>query len=111
MSELIGFFRLLDKWDRIGKRKKSKGIRAAIRRKTIRKTQKQQGKLGSKLGQISAENRIKPWSVTQSQAKRINEIALLWLFRDQGVGGSNPLSPTNLHFSHVQRSDRTAFCM
>jgi hypothetical protein len=52
-------------------------------------------KLGSKLSQISAENRIKPQSVTRSQAKRINEIALPLLFRDQGVGGSNPLSPTN----------------
>ena len=34
------------------------------------------GKLGSIVSQISAENRIKPWSATQSQAKRINEIAL-----------------------------------
>ena len=52
-------------------------------------------KLGSNLGQLSAENRVKRGSVTQSQAKRINEIAFPWLFRDQGFGGSNPLSPTN----------------
>ncbi len=54
-------------------------------------------KLGSNLGQLDAENRVKPWSVTQSQAKRINEIAFLWFLRDQGVGGSNPLAPTNLY--------------
>ena len=40
-------------------------------------------KLGSDLGQLRAENRVKPWSVTQSQAKRINEIASLWFLRDQ----------------------------
>jgi hypothetical protein len=38
--------------------------------------------LGSKLGQLSAENRIISWSVTQNQAKRINEIAFLLSFRD-----------------------------
>ena len=42
-------------------------------------------KLGSNLGPITAENRVKPWSVTQNQAKRINDIAFLWLLRDQGV--------------------------
>jgi hypothetical protein len=51
-------------------------------------------KLESNLGPITAENQVKPGSVTQNQAKRINEIALRWLLRDQGVGGSNPLSPT-----------------
>ncbi len=40
-------------------------------------------KLGSNLGQLGAENPVKPWSVMQSQAKRINEIAFLWLLRDQ----------------------------
>jgi hypothetical protein len=40
--------------------------------------------------------------VTQSQAKRINEIAFLSLFRDQGVGGSNPLSPA-IVFRHLTR--------
>jgi hypothetical protein len=53
-------------------------------------------KLGSNLGPITAENQVKLGSETQNQAKRINEIALHWLLRDQGVGGSNPLSPTNL---------------
>ena len=42
-------------------------------------------KLGLNLGQLSAENRVKPWSVTQSQAKRINEIALRCLLRDQSA--------------------------
>jgi len=64
-------------------------IRAAGRRK-----------LGSNLGQIPAENGLKLCSLTQSQAKRINEIALRWLLRDQGVGGSNPLSPT-IYFSNT----------
>ena len=40
-------------------------------------------KLGSNLGPISAENQVKPWYETQSQAKRINKIVLLWLLRDQ----------------------------
>jgi len=47
-------------------------------------------KLGSNLGQLAAKNRVKPWSVTQSQAKRINEIEFLLFLRDQGVGSSNP---------------------
>jgi len=37
-------------------------------------------KLESDLSQLSAENRVKRGSVTQSQAKRINEIAFLWSF-------------------------------
>jgi hypothetical protein len=49
-------------------------------------------KLGSNLGPITAENQVKPGSVTQNQAKRINEIALRWLLRDQVVGGSNSFS-------------------
>jgi hypothetical protein len=40
-------------------------------------------KLGSNLGPITAENQVKPWSVTQNQAKRINEIVLLLSFREQ----------------------------
>jgi len=51
-------------------------------------------KLGSNLGPITAKNQLKPWSVTQNQAKRINKLVHLFLLRDQGVGGSNPLSPT-----------------
>jgi len=50
-------------------------------------------KLESDLSQLSAENRVKRGSVTQRQAKRINEIAFRGCFRVQGVGGSNPLSP------------------
>src|SRR5207248_3947549 len=53
-------------------------------------------KLESNLSQLRPENRVKRGSMTQSQAKRINEIVFPWLFRDQGVGGSNPLSPTIL---------------
>ena len=34
----------------------------------------------------------------------------LLLVRDQRVGGSNPLSPTILHFSGSERSDRRVFC-
>src|SRR5207249_656795 len=52
------------------------------------------------MGPIAAENRVKPWSKTQNQAKRINKIVFLSLLRDQGVGGSNPLSPTIL-FNHL----------
>jgi hypothetical protein len=52
-------------------------------------------KLGSDLGPITAENQLKLRCETQNQAKRINEIALHCQIRDQGVGGSNPLSPTN----------------
>ena len=60
-----------------------------------KKTESGMAKLGSNLGQISAENGIKPYCQTQNQAKRINEIVFRCFFRDQGVGGSNPLSPTN----------------
>ena len=41
-------------------------------------------KLGSNLGPIAAENRVKPRSETQNQAKRINEIVFLWMLRDRG---------------------------
>ena len=37
------------------------------------------------MGPLTAENRVKPWSETQNQAKRINEIVFLSLLRDQGV--------------------------
>ena len=56
----------------------------------------QHQELGSNLGPFTAEHRVKPWSETQNQAKRINNIGYRLLLRDQGVGGSNPLSPTNL---------------
>ena len=32
------------------------------------------------------------------------------LVRDQGVGGSNPLSPTNLSLAHPTRSFPPTFC-
>jgi hypothetical protein len=53
-------------------------------------------KLGSNLGPFTAEYRVKPWSETQNQAKRINNIGYRLLLRDQGVGGSSPLSPTTI---------------
>jgi hypothetical protein len=46
-------------------------------------------------GPTGSQLRVKPWCETQNQVKRINEIGYCWLLRDQGVGGSNPLSPTN----------------
>ena len=55
-------------------------------------------KLGSDLGPIAAENRVIGAKTTQNQLKRDNNLAFLPLLRDQGVGGSNPLSPTILQF-------------
>ena len=52
-------------------------------------------KLGSNLGPFAAENRRTRGKTTQSQPKRDNKLANRFLVRDQGVGGSNPLSPTN----------------
>jgi hypothetical protein len=43
------------------------------------------GKVGSNLGPFTAEYRVKPWSETQNQAKRINNIGYWLLLRDQGV--------------------------
>jgi hypothetical protein len=40
-------------------------------------------KLGSNLGPFTAEYRVKPWSGTQNQAKRINNIGYWLLLRDQ----------------------------
>ena len=40
-------------------------------------------KPGSK-GQLAMEDPVKSWSVTQSQAKRINEIQLLLFLRNHG---------------------------
>jgi len=58
-SELVGLFRLLDKWDREWE-EQSQNNRTGIKGTTILPTQKQPEKLGSIMGQISAENRIKP---------------------------------------------------
>ena len=41
-------------------------------------------KLGSNLGPFTAEYRVKPWSGTQNQAKRINNMGYWLLLRDQG---------------------------
>ena len=54
-------------------------------------------KLGSNLGQLSAENGVKRGSVTQSQVKRINEIAFLWLFRDHPRTENSSNLSNNLH--------------
>jgi len=51
-------------------------------------------KLGSNLGPIAAENHAFRPNETHYRPKRINKLAHRWLIRDQGVGGSNPLSPT-----------------
>ena len=52
--------------------------------------------LGSNLGPFAAENRRTRGKTTQSQPKRDNKLANPFLVRNQGVGGSNPLSPTIL---------------
>ena len=50
---------------------------------------------------LAAEYRPKRTCSTQNKAKRANKIVFLLLVRDQGVGGSNPLSPTN-SFNNLQ---------
>jgi hypothetical protein len=50
----------------------------------------------SNLSPIAPEYRTKRSSTTQSPPIRINEIVNRLRFRDQGVGGSNPLAPTIL---------------
>ena len=58
-------------------------------------------KLGSNLGPFAAENQRTRDKSTQNQPKRNNKLANRLLVRDQGVGGSNPLSPTNV-FNKIQ---------
>src|ERR1035441_1537163 len=58
--------------------------------------------LGSNLGPFTAENRRTKYKTTQYQPKRDNKLTNQFLVRDQGVGGSNPLSPTNL-FCNLRR--------
>jgi len=60
-------------------------------------------KLGSNLGPIGAENRVFGANKTHYRPKRINKLANQLLVRDQGVGGSNPLSPT-IYF-HILATD------
>jgi hypothetical protein len=51
-------------------------------------------KLGSNLGPLAAEYRDETGWNTQNKPKRDNRLVNRLLVRDQGVGGSNPLSPT-----------------
>jgi hypothetical protein len=53
-------------------------------------------KLGSNLGPLAAEYRGETGWNTQNKPKRDNRLVNRLLVRDQGVGGSNPLSPTKL---------------
>jgi hypothetical protein len=53
-------------------------------------------KLGSDLGPLAAEYRDETWCNTQNKPKQDNMLINRLLVRDQGVGGSNPLSPTKL---------------
>lgn len=57
-------------------------------------------KLGSNLSQLRAENRVKPWSLTQSQAKRINEIAFRLLFGDQPLNKLRPFLARQPQFAN-----------
>ena len=49
----------------------------------------------SDVSPFTAEQRPESACSTQNKAKRANEIVFLLLVRDQEVGGSNPLAPTN----------------
>ena len=57
-------------------------------------SQHQQPKLGSKLGPFAPEYHAKTEDNTQNKPKRHNRLVHRLLVRDQGLGGSNPLSPT-----------------
>jgi hypothetical protein len=50
--------------------------------------------VGSNLGPLAPENHAKRRYNTQNKPKRNNSLVHRLLVRDQGVGGSNPLSPT-----------------
>jgi hypothetical protein len=52
-------------------------------------------KLGNNLGTNIPESGLKPRYRTKNQSKRTNKLALRVLPWAQGVGGSNPLAPTN----------------
>jgi hypothetical protein len=51
-------------------------------------------KRGSNLGPLAPEYHTKRRYNTQNKPKRYNSLVHRLLVRDQGVGGSNPLSPT-----------------
>jgi len=59
------------------------------------------GRFGSNLSPNCTEQGRKPGGKLQSQPRRINNMELISLVRDQGVAGSNPVSPTNL-FKRLQ---------
>jgi hypothetical protein len=61
---------------------------------------------GSNLGPLTAEYHAKSGYSTQNKPKRDNRLVHQLLVRDQGVGGSNPLSPTIL-CSHIRRPSRS----
>jgi hypothetical protein len=52
---------------------------------------------GSNLGPFAPENHAKRRYHTQNKPKRNNSLVHRLLVRDQGVGGSNPLSPTKIY--------------
>ena len=56
-------------------------------------------KLGSNLGPSAPEYRRKRGYNTQNKPKRNNSLVHRLVVRDQGVGGSNPLSPTILVYN------------
>jgi len=59
-------------------------------------------KIWVQFGPIAAKNQRTRGKTTQNQAKRINRLIDRAEFRDQGVGRSNPLSPT-IFFQANQR--------
>jgi len=71
------------------------------------KSKNKGSKLGSNLGPLTAENHIFGPRITHHRPKRINNLAHPLLFRDQGVGGSNPLSPT-IKINNFQTKIRTS---
>jgi hypothetical protein len=51
-------------------------------------------KIRSKVGSNHAKYQLKRCTTTQHRTRRINTLEHQLPFRDQGVGGSNPLAPT-----------------
>lgn len=61
-------------------------------------------KLGSNLGPTAAKYRLRPCTVTQRNARRINEIYFCLLPWAQGAEASNPLAPTNSSLSPSEKT-------
>jgi hypothetical protein len=59
-------------------------------------------KVGSKIESNHAKLQLKRCTTTQHQARKINTLEHPLPFRDQGVGGSNPLAPTILPFGSFE---------